>query len=90
MKRIKIRTISQIIVLGIILFLAFTHQQYGIEKASPIHAYCPFGALEGILTYIFSGQFIMKLYRSNFILLAIFTLLTIFFGRVFCGFFCPL
>lgn len=89
MNRIKIRTISQIIVLGIILFLAFTHQQFGIEQASPIHAYCPFGALEGVLTYIFSGQFIQKLYRSNFILLGIFTLLTIFFGRVFCGFFCP-
>jgi hypothetical protein len=46
MKRISIRRISQIVILGIIVFLAFTHQQYGIEKASPIHAYCPFGALE--------------------------------------------
>ncbi len=90
MKKIKVRTISQIIILGIIVFLAFAHQQYGIEQASPIHAYCPFGALEGILTYIFSGQFIPKLYRSNFILLGIFSLLTIFFGRVFCGFFCPI
>ncbi len=90
MKKIKIRTISQIIIFWIIIFLAFTHQQYGIEKASPIHAYCPFGALEWILTYVFSGQFIMKLYRSNFILFAIFALLTIFFGRVFCGFFCPI
>ncbi|MEI7558148.1 MAG: 4Fe-4S binding protein [bacterium] len=89
MNKPKIRTISQIIVLGIILFLAFIHQKFGIEQASPIHAYCPFGALEGIFTYIFSGQFINKLYRSNFILLGIFTLLTIFFGRVFCGFFCP-
>ncbi len=76
--------------MAIVLFLAFTHQQYGIEKVSPIHAYCPFGALEWALTYIFSGQFITKLYWSNFILLAMFVLLTIFFGRVFCGFFCPL
>lgn len=90
MKKIKLRYISQIIVLGIILFLAFTHQQYGIEQASPIHAYCPLGALEGALTYIFTGQFIQKLYRSNFILLALFSLLTLVFGRVFCGFFCPL
>ncbi|MCF7835227.1 4Fe-4S binding protein [Candidatus Gracilibacteria bacterium] len=90
MRKIKVRTLSQIVVLGIIVFLAFTHQQYGIEQASPIHAYCPLGALEGALTYIFSGQFIMKLYRSNFILFAIFFILTIFFGRVFCGFFCPL
>lgn len=89
MKKIYLRTISQIVILGIIVFLAFTHQQFGIEQASPIHAYCPFGALEWVLTYIFSGQFIQKLYRSNFILLWIFTLLTIFFGRVFCGFFCP-
>jgi len=90
MKKIKLRTISQIAVVAIILFLAFTHQQYGIEQASPIHAYCPLGALEWALTYIFSGQFIQKLYRSNFILLGIFTVLTILFGRVFCGFFCPL
>ncbi|AHB41467.1 4Fe-4S binding protein [candidate division SR1 bacterium RAAC1_SR1_1] len=90
MKKISIRTISQIIIVGIVLFLAFTHQQYGIEQASPIHAYCPFGALEGALTYIFSGEFLTKTYRSNYILLAIFVLLTIFFGRVFCGFFCPL
>jgi hypothetical protein len=46
MKKIKLRTISQIAVLVIILVLAFTHQQYGIEQASPIHAYCPLGALE--------------------------------------------
>lgn len=90
MKKINIRTISQIAVVLIILFLAFTHQKYGIEQAAPIHAYCPFGALEGALTYIFSGEFITKLYRSNFILLGIFMVLTIFFGRVFCGFFCPL
>ncbi len=90
MKKPNIRVISQIVTLGIILFLAFTHQKYGIEQASPIHAYCPLGALEGALTYIFSGQFIQKLYRSNFILLGIFTALTIFFGRVFCGFFCPI
>jgi len=90
MKKIKLRTLSQIAVLAIILVLAFVHQQYGIEQASPIHAYCPLGALEWALTYIFSGQFIQKLYRSNFILLGIFTVLTIFFGRVFCGFFCPL
>ncbi|HCY21296.1 TPA: hypothetical protein DIC40_05630 [Patescibacteria group bacterium] len=42
------------------------------------------------MTYIFSGEFLTKTYRSNYILLAIFVLLTIFFGRVFCGFFCPL
>ena len=90
MKKISLRTISQIVIVGIVLFLAFTHQQYGIEQASPIHAYCPLGALEWALTYFFSGQFIQKLYRSNFILLGLFTLLTIFFGRVFCGFFCPL
>jgi len=89
-KKISIRTISQIVIIGIVLFLAFTHQQYGIEQASPIHAYCPLGALEWALTYFFSGQFIQKLYRSNFILLGLFTVLTIFFGRVFCGFFCPL
>lgn len=90
MKKIKIRTLSQIIIIVIILFLAFAHQKYWIEKAASIHAYCPLGALESILTYIFSWTFITKIYRSNVILFVIFLLLTIFFGRVFCGFFCPL
>lgn len=88
--RFNVRVFSQIAVLIIIFVLAFLHQNYGIESAAPIHAYCPFGALEGMFTYIFTGQFIMKLYRSNVILLWIFVLLTIIFGRVFCGYFCPL
>jgi polyferredoxin len=46
--------------------------------------------LEGFLTFVFSGEFITKLYWSNFILLGIFVVLTIVFGRVFCGFFCPI
>lgn len=90
MKKFPVRVVSQILVLVIIVWLALGHQWYGIEKFSPIHAYCPFGALEWLFTYLFSGQFIQKLYRSNFILLGIFVVLTLFFGRVFCGFFCPI
>jgi hypothetical protein len=53
-KKIPIRRISQLAVTVIIFVLAFLHQKYGIEQAAPIHAYCPFGALESFFTNIFT------------------------------------
>jgi len=66
------------------------HQWWGIEKAAPVDAYCPFGALENLIKIATSGEFLQRIYFSNYILLFIFVVMTIIFGRVFCGFFCPL
>lgn len=91
MKKIfSLRRIAQIISVALIMWLAFAHQKYGIEKAASIDAYCPFGAIEGFFTFIFSGEFLKRLYLSTFILGGIIIFLTIFFGRVFCSYFCPL
>ncbi|NTW27451.1 MAG: 4Fe-4S binding protein [Candidatus Moranbacteria bacterium] len=84
------RRISQAIVLGIVLFLTISHLRFGIEKAAPIDAFCPFGAVEGFLTYLTTGQYLQRIYTSSFILMGIVILLTLFFGRVFCSFLCPL
>lgn len=84
------RRISQAIVLGIVLFLTISHLRFGIEKAAPIDAYCPFGAFEGLLTYLSTGQYLQRIYTSSFILMGIVILLTLVFGRVFCSFLCPL
>jgi len=89
-KYFNLRTISQIIVVTIILWLALAHQWWGIEKAAPVDAYCPFGALENLIKIATSGEFLQRIYFSNYILLFIFVVMTIIFGRVFCGFFCPL
>lgn len=84
------RRISQAIVLGIVLFLTISHLRFGIEKAAPIDAYCPFGAVEGFFTYVTTGQYLQRIYTSSFILMGIVILLTLIFGRVFCSFLCPL
>lgn len=84
------RRISQAIVLGIVLFLTISHLRFGIEKAAPIDAYCPFGAVEGFFTYITTGQYLQRIYASSFVLMGIIILLTLIFGRVFCSFLCPL
>ncbi len=84
------RRISQAIILGIVLFLTISHLRFGIEKAAPIDAYCPFGAVEGFFTYITTGQYLQRIYTSSFVLMGIVFLLTLVFGRVFCSFLCPL
>jgi polyferredoxin len=91
MKKIfSVRTMSQLAVLIVVLYLSITHMVYGIEKAAPIDAFCPFGAVEGALTYISSGKYINRINASSFIIFFAVVIMTFFFGRVFCGFFCPL
>jgi NapH/MauN family ferredoxin-type protein len=85
-----VRFFSQFTVFVVIVFLALTHQKLGIEKAAPIDAYCPFGAVESFFTWVFKGEFLKRIFISSFVLLGIFLLSTLFFGRVFCGYFCPL
>lgn len=90
MKNINLRSVSQLLVIVIILWLAFAHQNWWIEKAAPVDAYCPFWALENIIKLATSWEFLQRIYFSNYILLIIFVIMTIVFGRVFCWFFCPL
>ncbi len=84
------RRIVQVGVLLLVSGLALGHQYFGVEKVAPIDAYCPFGAVEGMLTLIFTGEFVKRIFTSSFILLAIFLVSTLILGRVFCGYFCPL
>lgn len=84
------RTIVQASILIIIFSLAILHLLFGIEKAAPIDSYCPFGAVESFFTLLFKGEFLKRIFTSSFILLGIFTIATIFLGRVFCSHFCPL
>ena len=86
----SLRRISQIVVVGTVLFLTLSHMRLGIEKAAPIDAYCPFGAVEGFLTYLTTGEYLKRIFASTFILMGIVLVLTLVFGRVFCSHFCPL
>jgi polyferredoxin len=91
MKKIfTFRTIIQISVFALLLFLSVSHMKYGIEKAASIDAYCPYGAVESFLTKITTGNYLNRIWTSSFILMAITILTTILFGRIFCSFLCPL
>lgn len=90
MKNIPLRKISQIFAVGAVLFLTISHLLLGVEKAAPIDAYCPFGAMEGFMTYLTTGEFLKRIYASSFILMGIVLVLTLLFGRVFCSHLCPL
>lgn len=86
----KTRRVLQFVVLGLVFVLTLRHMNLGIEKAAPIDAYCPFGAIEGMLTYITTGEFLKRIFLSSFILMGIVFLMTLLFGRVFCSHLCPL
>lgn len=90
LKKINLRTVSQITALVVILWLAFLHQMKWIEVAAPVDAYCPFGAIETALKWILDHSFLTRLYWSNIILATIFVLMTLFLWRVFCSYMCPL
>lgn len=90
MKKLSLRTIVQIFMFILLVGIAFLHQYYGIEKMASIDAFCPFGAVESFFTLLFQGEFLKRIYTSSFIILGVFLIGTLFFGRIFCGYFCPL
>jgi len=89
-RNISLRFVIQLAIVLTVLTVSFLHLNFGIEKAAPIDAYCPFGAVESFFTLIFKGEFLKRIFTSSFILLGIFFIATIILGRIFCGYFCPL
>lgn len=85
-----LRRLSQVIVVAFVFYLTLRHLNLGVEQAASIDAFCPFGGFESLLTYLTTGEFLKRIFLSSFTLLAIVIIFTIFFGRVFCGYFCPL
>jgi NapH/MauN family ferredoxin-type protein len=88
--KLSLRFIMQFVIVAVVFTLAIMHQQFGIEKAAPIDAYCPFGAVESFFTLLFKGEFLQRIFTSSFVLLGIFFIGTLFLGKVFCSYFCPL
>lgn len=89
-KKISLRFVVQFSMFLLVVVLAFLHQYLGIEKMASIDAFCPFGAVESFFTLMFTGTFLKRIFTSSFILLTIFMVASLFLGRVFCGYFCPL
>lgn len=90
LSKIQFRTVVQLSIVIIVITLALFHQIYWIEKAASIDTYCPFWAVEGFFTLIFKWEFLKRIFTSTFILLWTFFIASIFLGRIFCWYFCPL
>lgn len=55
-----------------------------------LHAVCPFGAIESIISLFTAGTLVAKLQTSTLVISALVLLLTLIFGAVFCSYVCPL
>ncbi|MFC1532534.1 4Fe-4S binding protein [Thermodesulfobacteriota bacterium] len=92
-KKIKPAMLIRYLILGILLiyisFVGYMHQKYEVRFPS-VDAICPFGGLESLYSIIFQGKFLHRVLSSSLILLGIITVITIFSGRSFCGWICPL
>jgi NapH/MauN family ferredoxin-type protein len=86
---IPVRRITQSLAILLVFYLALNHLQYGVEKSAPIDAYCPFGGLETALTLLLTGSFVQRVYWAAVLLAVLTVVMTVVFGRAFCGYICP-
>ena len=77
--------------IAFISFEAYMHQVKGgsSEGAPSIHALCPYGGLESLLSLIISGTLIQKIYIGTISLFIISIITSLLFRRGFCGWICP-
>jgi len=74
-----------------LLHVAYDHQaKGGGPRGTPsVKAYCPFGGIESLYQFLTTGGFIRRIEPSAMIMLADLVLLTLAFGRGFCGWIGP-
>lgn len=84
-----LRRLVQLGVVGFITYVAVNHLVVGEAAASP-EAYCPFGGLETLYTYLSSGgRTISHTHLSNLALLLAVAVTAVVARGAFCGWLCP-
>lgn len=76
-------------VLLFITIIGFLHQA-DQERFASVDALCPYGGLESLLSILFEGRFLHRVFSSSLILFIITASLVFVTGRSFCGWICPL
>lgn len=89
------KKIRYAVMIGFLLFLTwvgYRHQVLGGGPAGvpPVDALCPLGGLESLYTWIRSGTWLRRTAPSAMVLFVSVAAITLLFGRVFCGWICPL
>ncbi|MDN5347915.1 MAG: hypothetical protein PWP65_1479 [Clostridia bacterium] len=76
-----------------IAFVAYRHEVVAGQIPTQIvpspEAYCPFGGVETLYTYITTGKFIKRTHLSNVVVLIALLATTLFAKSAFCGWICP-
>ncbi len=94
----RLRTISQggvflLIVGGLVAtnhYLAEIGKEMPIVGTASLHAICPYGGIETIVSLVTMGVFVQKIHMSSVVLTALIVLLGLLFGPVVCSYICPL
>ncbi len=94
MKKKTISLVRRIILIFFILFITVEAYQHQVKGGGPegspsIHALCPFGGLESLLTFLSTGKLLDKIYLGTLSLFIVSVILAIIFRRSFCGWICP-
>ena len=78
--------------LAFISWVGYRHQVVGGGPAGvpTVDALCPLGGLESIYSFVASGTWLRRVAPSSLVLFAGVVAMTVLFGRVFCGWICPL
>ena len=89
--RLAVQILFIIIVFAIVLLKYLSSAGVSLPfDAAGFHSLCPFGAVATSVRYIMQGKFIPETQPSNFWIFLSVIIITVIFGRVFCGWFCPL
>ncbi|NLO57763.1 MAG: 4Fe-4S binding protein, partial [Synergistaceae bacterium] len=83
------------VMFGFLAFITWVGYQHQVLGGGPggvptVDALCPFGGLESIYSWLSSGTWLRRVAPSALILFGAVIAMTLLFGRVFCGWICPL
>ena len=91
-RRPSLQTLRQFVQLGVVGFVVFIvgNQLVFGEAAASAEAFCPFGGLETLYSYLTGGRTIAHTHLSNLALFLAVAVTTIVARSAFCGWICPL
>ncbi len=84
-----------VVQLGFLAFMSWVGYRHQVLGGGPggvptVDALCPFGGLESLHIFLTSGEWLRRVAPSALVLFVGVVLATLVFGRVFCGWICPL
>ena len=88
----RLRILIQGSFLAFMTWTGYRHQVLGggPQGVPPVDALCPLGGMETLFGFLSSGTWLRRVAPSALVLFAIVVVVTLLFGRVFCGWICPL